>query len=88
MALEKVRKAGARRPGLVVSKRYDDQIGGYISGAFWSVVSHLPEKDRIQPLMDWRETDPEDFLVHLIHWWAETKPDCILTNRKGFSPAN
>jgi len=74
-ALERVRAAGYKRPGLVLSKHIDERLHHRWEGAFLVVQSHHFNRRPVQPL---RSTGTEVREEEFRTWFREHKPDVVL----------
>jgi len=80
-AVKKVIAEGSKRPGLVVSGPFDQQLDSMLTSAFWGIIATLPKRHRIEPLLDWPETN-DGFMQTMRAWALRHQPDAILTNHK------
>lgn len=82
VAMERALKDGARRIGLVTSRRFDEATGKAISGAYYA--SQPPESlsEELPPLFDPLR---ERFDERVRGWWRKYRPDAILTTEKNWT---
>lgn len=73
LAFERMRQKGYGRIGLAMSSSMNERVEGKWLGGFVAACQHVPEKERIPPLI-FEERDREA----VTRWIRETKPDALL----------
>lgn len=80
MAFEQIRARGYRRIGFVTSARFDrNTLGNFRAGFLLGRDSHLPARDRLEPLFLDDKASAESALI-LATWLKRTRADAVLSS--------
>lgn len=75
MLLRILDRRGYRRPGLLLSERFDERTGNRFRSAFYFHQNSLPQRDRIPVQI----SSPESLDEGCIRWLKRHRPDVVIT---------